>query len=91
MPKRDGYRFESLPVVSVRLDRDLLMRVDRLAEHTGRSRGWYLRRAIEACLPAFEGECWKHNIEDEQRQLNAKFLDIIAGLNDQDEEPGVED
>ena len=38
-------------VVSVRLDSDTIARLDRLAERTSRSRGFYLKAAIKAMLP----------------------------------------
>jgi RHH-type rel operon transcriptional repressor/antitoxin RelB len=41
---------------SVRLDRDIEERLDRLARNTGRSRAFYLREAIEASLPRLEWE-----------------------------------
>ncbi|QGU05906.1 ribbon-helix-helix domain-containing protein [Corynebacterium comes] len=38
-------------VVSVRLDTATIARLDRLAERTSRSRGFYLKAAIQAMLP----------------------------------------
>ena len=41
-------------VVSVRLPVEVIERLDRLAETTQRSRGYYLREAIEELLPTME-------------------------------------
>lgn len=41
-------------VVSVRLAPDIEGRLNDLAERTGRSRGFYLRLALEAMLPELE-------------------------------------
>lgn len=45
-------------VVSVRLDAETIARLDRLAERTSRSRGFYLKAAIRAMLPALEENYW---------------------------------
>ena len=45
-------------VVSVRLRTETIARLDRLAEHTSRNRGFYLKAAIEAMLPTLEENYW---------------------------------
>ena len=47
-------------VVSVRLDEETIERLDNLSERTGRSRGFYLKLAIRAMLPAIEQKHWEH-------------------------------
>ena len=45
-------------VVSVRLDTETITRLDRLAQRTSRSRGFYLKAAITEMLPALEESYW---------------------------------
>lgn len=45
-------------VVSVRLDTETIARLDRLAQRTSRSRGFYLKAAIQAMLPVLEENYW---------------------------------
>lgn len=48
------------PVVSVRVEPELVERPDVLAAHTSRSRGAYLRMALWAALPSPERMHWGH-------------------------------
>lgn len=50
-------------VVSVRLDEETIERLDNLSERTGRSRGFYLKLAIRAMLPAIEQKHWSSPTE----------------------------
>src|SRR5690625_6694175 len=52
-------------VVSVRLDEETIERLDNLSERTGRSRGFYLKLAIRAMLPAIEQKHWEHARSEE--------------------------
>ena len=45
-------------VVSVRLNSETIARLDQLAERTSRSRGFYLKAAIQAMLPAVVENYW---------------------------------
>lgn len=70
-------------VVSVRLPDDLIERLDALAERTGRSRGMYLRLAVQATLPALEQLHWEQcaaRVED--RTINATFHALMRQLVD---------
>lgn len=51
------------PVVSVRLEREVVDRLDALAAGTGRSRGTYLRMAVHSMLPILERLHWEHTVE----------------------------
>lgn len=76
-------------VVSVRLPDDLIERLDALAERTGRSRGMYLRLAVEATLPALERLHWEQcaaRVED--RTINATFHALMRQLVDLPPAPG---
>ena len=50
-------------VVSVRLDPDTEARLNALAERTGRSRGVYIRLALQAALPQLEREHWNQLVK----------------------------
>lgn len=71
------------PVVSVRLPADVVGRLDRLVERTGRSRGHYLREAIAEMLPVLEERYWAHEVERAERAQDEVFTDLLAQLNDQ--------
>jgi len=71
------------PVVSVRLSADVVERLDRLVERTGRSRGHYLREAITEMLPVLEERYWAHEVERAERAQEEVFTDLLAQLNDQ--------
>lgn len=72
-------------VVSVRLSGDLVRRLDRLAEWTGRSRGYYLREAIEETLPVLETRYWAHGVQVRDRAERRAFGGLVAQLNDEPE------
>lgn len=74
------------PVVSVRLDRALVDKLDALVRRTGRSRGFYLREAIELALPTLESRYWAHEVELSEKREQAAFLRIITSLVDTDDE-----
>ncbi len=79
----------SQPVVSVRLNKPLVQRLDALVERTGRSRGFYLRAAIESLLPVLEARYWAHEATDRADQLDQQFAALIRSLVD-DEGAGLE-
>ena len=65
-------------VVSVRLDSDTIARLDRLAERTSRSRGFYLKAAIQAMLPALEENYWTQQATDyEESVIDREFRTIM--------------
>lgn len=68
-------------VVSVRLEESMIERLDALVERTGRTRGFYLRLAIGAMLPALEDAHWHQvaaHFEDDV--MNRQFREIMARL-----------
>lgn len=68
-------------VVSVRLAPDIEKRLNNLADRTGRSRGFYLRLALEAMLPELERDHWAHAAREyESDLLMDRFRGITAGL-----------
>lgn len=72
------------PVVSVRLERELVDRLDALAERTGRSRGTYLRMAVWAALPALERMHWEQTAAQfEQLAIKDAFEEITQQLVDE--------
>ena len=52
------------PVVSVRVEPELVERLDALAARTNRSRGAYLRMALWAALPSLERMHWEQVAAD---------------------------
>lgn len=64
------------PVISVRVEPELVERLDALAERARRSRGDFLRMALWAVLPRLEAQHWE--------QLTAEFE--IATIRDAFEE-----
>lgn len=72
-------------VVSVRLTADVEKRLNELAERTGRSRGFYLRLALEAMLPELERDHWSQVAREYEGDLFMdRFRDITAALMDQE-------
>ncbi|MHA7279851.1 hypothetical protein ACX80H_08880 [Arthrobacter sp. MDT2-2] len=72
-------------VVSVRLPPDI-KRIDALAEHTGRSRGLYIRLALTAFLPQLEKDHWnQRTTRYEQAGFDRDFEQLMMHLMD---EPG---
>jgi RHH-type rel operon transcriptional repressor/antitoxin RelB len=69
------------PVVSVRLEHELVERLDALAERTGRSRGTYLRMALWAMIPTLERMHWEQVAKDfESLAIKDAFEEITLGL-----------
>ena len=66
-------------VVSVRLDEETIKRHDNLSERTGRSRGFYLKLAIRAMLPAIEQKHWEHAAAQfEEDVIDRRFREIMT-------------
>lgn len=67
-------------VVSARLDAELVHELDQLAARTGRSRGFYLRAAIQEMLPVLKEKYWEHDVTSRQHEVNKlnAFLDTIT-------------
>ena len=59
-------------MVSVRLEEDLIQRLDALADRRGRSKGFYLRLVLRAVLPTLEEYHWN--------QVAARFEDSAIDL-----------
>jgi predicted DNA-binding protein len=74
-------------VVSVRLSGELIERLDQLADTTERSRGYYLREAIEEMLPTLETRYWAHQIDERHRTERREFGHLMAQLNEPPEAP----
>lgn len=69
------------PVVSVRLEPELVERLDTLAARTNRSRGAYLRMALWAALPSLERMHWGQIAADfEELAIKDAFEEITLGL-----------
>lgn len=72
------------PVVSVRLEPELVERLDALSERTRRSRGTYLRMAIWAMLPELEKMHWEQAAADfEKLAIKNAFEEITQHLMDE--------
>lgn len=72
------------PVVSVRLEPELIERLDALSERTKRSRGTYLRMAIWAMLPELERMHWEQAAADfEKIAIKDAFEEITQHLMDE--------
>jgi len=67
-------------VVSVRLDRHLVDVLDRLVEHTGRSRSFYLREALRAQLPALVEQYWAHEVKHQRSDEDTAFAALMQQL-----------
>lgn len=66
-------------VVSVRLDEETIERLDNLSERTGHSRGFYLKLAIRAMLPAIEQKHWEHAAAQfEEDVIDRRFREIMT-------------
>lgn len=69
-------------VVSVRLDDELIERLDALSARTNRSRGFYLRLALRAALSTLEREHWEQRaVEFEDRVLDRLFHQLMTQLD----------
>lgn len=68
-------------VVSVRLEESVIERLDALVERTGRTRGFYLRMAIGAMLPALEDAHWNQvAAQFEDDVMDRQFREIMSRL-----------
>lgn len=79
-------------VVSVRLDVATITRLDRLAARTSRSRGFYLKAAIQAMLPTLEENYWTQQAVDyEESVIDREFrtiMDNVLGPEDLESDHG---
>jgi len=80
-------------VVSVRLEDELIDRLDALAARTNRSRGLYLRLALRAALPTLERLHWEQRaVEFEDRVIDRQFHALMTQLDtNQDPTPKPDD
>lgn len=70
-------------VVSVRLEDELIERLDALSARTGRSRGLYLRLALRAALPTLERLHWEQRaVEFEDKVIDKQFHALMAQLDE---------
>lgn len=70
-------------VVSVRLEDELIERLDALSARTNRSRGLYLKLALRASLPTLEQLHWAQRaVELEDRVLDRQFHALMTQLGD---------
>ena len=75
-------------VVSVRLDTETIARLDRLAERTSRSRGFYLKAAIQAMLPVLEENFWTQQATAyEESVIDREFRTIMDHALSLEEDP----
>jgi RHH-type rel operon transcriptional repressor/antitoxin RelB len=83
MATRNQQSHPSGQVVSVRLPPDVIKRIDALAEHTGRSRGLYIRLALSAFLPQLEEDHWNQKTARYERDgFDCDFAQITTHLMD---------
>lgn len=69
-------------VVSVRLDDELISRLDALAAQTQRSRGVYIKLALRAALPSLEKMHWDQvAAEFEDNAIDRAFHELMAQIN----------
>ena len=72
------------PVISVRVEPELVDRLDALAKRTGRSRCAYLRMALWAMLPQLEKIHWEQVAADYERlAIKDAFEEITLGFMEQ--------
>lgn len=75
-------------VVSVRLEDELIDRLDALASRTNRSRGLYLRLALRAALPTLEQLHWEQRaVEFQGEVIDRQFHALVAQLGTAPDEP----
>ena len=71
------------PVISVRVEPELVERLDALAERARRSRGDFLRMALWAVLPRLEAQHWEQlTAEFEIATIRDAFKEITERLMD---------
>jgi RHH-type rel operon transcriptional repressor/antitoxin RelB len=81
MATRNQRTHSSGQVVSVRLPPDIIKRIDALAEHTGRSRGLYIRLALSGFLPQLEEDHWNQKTARYEREgFDHDFAQITTHL-----------
>lgn len=69
-------------VVSVRLDDELIARLDALATQTQRSRGVYIKLALRAALPSLERMHWDQvAAEFEDNAIDRAFHELMTQIN----------
>lgn len=86
MPTSKQHPHPSGQVVSVRLPPDIIKRIDALAEHTGRSRGLYIRLAMSAFLPQLEEDHWNQKTARYERDgFDRDFAQITTHLLEEPE------
>lgn len=69
-------------VVSVRLDDELISRLDALAAQTQRSRGVYIKLALRAALPSLERMHWDQvAAEFEDNAIDRAFHELMTQIN----------
>lgn len=86
MPTEKQKNHPSGQVVSVRLEPEVIERLDRLAARTHRSRGTYLRTAISAVLPVLEKQHWEQTlVQYEQGKLEREFMEVTQQLMEQED------
>lgn len=90
MPTRKQKSHPSGQVVSVRLGPDLIKRLDDLSERTDRSRGSYLRLALEMMLPIMEERHWQQRLSKQRDDATEQeFRQITNELLDEQENPDM--
>ncbi|MCI9888489.1 ribbon-helix-helix protein, CopG family [Micrococcales bacterium 31B] len=81
MPTKKQPEHASGQVVSVRLDAELIKRLDTLALRTQRSRAIYIRLALEELLPRLEAEYWNQQAEAYEADLiEEEFIRITSNM-----------
>lgn len=81
MPTQNQRPHPSGKVVSVRLKDETIAYLDELAERTGRSRGFYLRMAVENLLPIVAEVHWEDTVKEFERdQTKEAFIKITQEL-----------
>lgn len=68
-------------VVSARMDDALVRELDDLARRTGRSRGFYLRAALQEMLPVLRERYWAHDVQTRRDELHT-FNELTKHLDD---------
>lgn len=63
------------------MDDDLVRELDDLARRTGRSRGFYLRAALQEMLPVLRERYWAHDVQARRDELHT-FNELTKHLDD---------
>lgn len=74
-------------VVSARMNDQLIAELDELVRRTGRSRGFYLRAALEEMLPVLKERYWAHDVETRRDEL-AEFSALAEQLRQKPTDEG---